>query len=753
MFAPIGSIDQTGRNGYDRGPTPIDEPLIDRDGILQQLRRVLSSSVFRRAERSSALLRFIVERTLDGQADRLKEYTLGAEALGRGESFDPRADPVVRAEASRLRTRLEQYYETIGSNDPVLLTLPKGTYVPQFASRPAIVQETASAQPVEARSGLSRSLVYQWIPWACAVVAIGLAAVVWIRGRPRTDPAASLVQFEVELKSNGVLASNVGTAVVVSPDGSRVVFVSRTVDGRTHLSTRRLDQPSAIPLPGTDGARGPFVSPNGRWVGFWADGKLKKVSVDGGSPVILCDASDLLGATWGEGDTIIASLGAPGKLWRVPADGGVPQVAIDISPESTGARWPQILPGGQFVLYTATTGAGADRATIEVQAITGGSRRVLVRGGAFGRYLTSGHLAYVNQGTLYAMPFDLANLAVEGVAVPVLDDVSYSPLFGYAQMDVSQTGTLVYRKGAESGLSVIDWIDRGGKKTPLLAKPGRYAWLRVSPDGHRLAITATESGAGSILLYDIEKGETTRITNRPGDYTGLTWVPDGTSLLFGGADGLAWVPADRPGDSTRLGGMRMNQTPWSVAPDGRRLAYYDRNPETGFDLWTVAVSQHNAGIQLQKPEPFLQTRAFEVYPSFSPDGRWITYASNESGAWEVYVRRFPDDGMKVRVSSSGGSVPRWSGNGRELLYRTEAQRIMFVTYASKGGMFVSSAPRPWSQHPLADTGVLPNFDIAPDGERVMALVPVARPEEQQSVNHVTFMLNVSEGFRKRMNAR
>src|SRR5215208_1540732 len=470
----------------------MDEPLIDRDGILQQLERVLSSSVFRRADRSSALLRFIVEQTLDGQGDRLKEYTLGAEALGRGESFDPRTDPVVRAEASRLRTRLEQYYETTGGGDPVLLTLPKGTYVPQFTMKPAPIEEAASAPPSEPQS-LSRSSVNQWIPWSCAVVAIALAAVVWIRGRPQTERPAPLVQFEVELKSDGVLASDVGTAVVISQDGTRVVFVSRTTDGRTHLNTRRLDQPRAIPLPGTDGARGPFVSPDGRWVAFWADGKLKKVSVDGGSPVILCDASDLLGGSWGEGGTIIAALGAPGKLWRIPAEGGEPQVVIDISPESTGARWPQILPGGQFVMYTATTGAGADRATIEVQSIRGGNRKVLVSGGAFGRYLTSGHLAYVNQGTWYAMPFDLEQLAVRGAAVPVLDDVSYSPLFGYAQVDVSLTGALVYRKGAESALSVVDWIDRAGNRTPLLAKPGRYAWLRLSPDGHRLAITATES--------------------------------------------------------------------------------------------------------------------------------------------------------------------------------------------------------------------------------------------------------------------
>lgn len=428
-------------------------------------------------------------------------------------------------------------------------------------------------------------------------------------------------------------------------------------------------------------------------------------------------------------------------------------MAIDLSAESTLVRWPQVLPGGTFVMYTASTGAGADRGTIEVQSVRGGNRKVLIRGGAFGRYLTSGHIAYVNQGTLYAVPFDLAALTVHGAPVPVLEDVSYSPLFGYAQVDVSPTGTLVYRKGAESALSVVDWIDRGGKRTTLLARPGRYTWPRLSPDGRRLAVTATESGAGNILVHEPLKGDTSRITRRPGDYTGLTWLPDGTSLLFGGADGMAWISADRPSDPTRFTHVRGGQTPWSVAPDGRRISYYDRSEDTGFDLWTMAVTQHGAGVELGTPEPFLQTEAFEVYPSFSPDGRWLAYASNESGAWEVYVRRFPDNGTKVRVSTSGGSVPRWSRNGRELLYRTEAQRIMVVTYTSRADTFVPGLPTLWSQHSLSDTGVLPNFDIAPDGERVVALMPLARPEEQQTVNHVTLMLNVSEQIRKRIDAR
>jgi serine/threonine-protein kinase len=439
--------------------TPMDASPTERDAILAQLDRVLSSAVFRRADRSSALLRFIVEQTLDGHADRLKEYTLGSEALGRGESFDPRTDPVVRAEASRLRTRLDQYYKTIGRADPVLLLLGKGSYVPQFTPRPS-TPDPASADPQHSEPRGVRFSRSPWFAGFCVLAALALAAAAWIRVRPLSGNPQPLLQFEVELKSDGVLASDVGNEVVLSPDGARVMFVSRTADGRTHLNTRRLDQPKAIRLPGTDGARGPFVSPDGRWVAFWADGKLKKTPVDGGSPVILRDATDPLGASWGADDTLIAALAAPGKLWRIRAAGGVPEVAIDLSAEATLARWPQILPGGELVMYTASTGAGADRATIEVQSIRGGSRKVLVRGGTFGRYLTSGHIAYVNQGTLYVVPFDLATLAVHGAPVPVLDDVSYSPLFGYAQVDVSQTGTLLFRKGAESELSVVEWIDR-----------------------------------------------------------------------------------------------------------------------------------------------------------------------------------------------------------------------------------------------------------------------------------------------------
>jgi hypothetical protein len=588
----------------------MNEPVIDRDGILQQLEKVLLSAGFRRAERSTALLRFIVEQTLQGHADRLKEYTLGAEGLGRGDSFDPRSDPVVRAEASRLRARLEQYYETSGRDDPILIALPKGSYVPQFV--PNTVPAAApgdSVSPVgSSRFRFARSPI---LAWASAAVLALTAAVAWLRVAPPPRPRAPQ-QFEVELKSDGPLLSDVGTTVVLSADGSRMAFLSRAADGRAHLNVRVLDRADTIRLSGTEGARGPFWSPDGRWIGFWADGKLKKIAADGGAPVVLCDAGDLLGASWGDDDTIIAALGMPGQLSRVPATGGPPRVAIDLSAESIVVRWPQLLPDAKAVVYTALSGAGADRANIEVQSADGGNRKVLVQGGTFGRYLRAGYLTYVNQGALYAMPMDLSTLSVHGTPIPLLDNVAYSSLFGYAQMDVSGTGILVYRKGAESRQSVVNWIDRAERITPLLSAPGHYGWIRLSPDGQRLALTNHQSGIASISVLNLKTKDMIRVTSRPGEYTGLTWLQGGY-LAFGGAAGLGWVQSTVSADVASLVDVRsVAQTPWSVDPGGRRLAYYERSPETGFDLWTAAVVSGDKRPRLGPREPFLRTGAIEV---------------------------------------------------------------------------------------------------------------------------------------------
>ena len=288
---------------------------------------------------------------------------------------------------------------------------------------------------------------------------------------------------------------------------------------------------------------------------------------------------------------------------------------------------------------------------------------------------------------------------------------------------------------------------RWGTGSQRDSEDGRYGWIRLSPDGQRLALTNHESGIASISVLDLKTKDTIRVTSRPGEYTGLTWLPDG-NLAFGGATGLGWVQPTGVAESASLADRRpVAQTPWSADSGGRRLAYYERSPETGFDVWTAPVVSGDRGPRLGPREPFLRTRAFEVYPSFSPDGRWIAYASNESGAWEIYVRRFPDNGTKVRVSMSGGVVPYWSPNGRELIYRTDANQVMVLTYKVVGDSFTADNLRPWSQHTLADTGVLPNFAVDSTGERILALI--AAPEKDpQTANHVTVIVNFDESVRR-----
>jgi serine/threonine-protein kinase len=719
---------------------------IARGVVIEQLDRILSSAPFRATERSRTILRYLVERTLDGQGDRLKEYTIGAEALGRGVGFDPRTDPIVRAEVSRLRTRLDRYYSTEGSNDDVVIELPKGTYVARFSRRederqPAIPRDTSPAI-VHRRPVL-------WLLAGSFATLAAFAVGAWVAKTAARDVKRSLVVVNVQLQSTGLIGSEVGTDAVISSTGSSVVFVSADSAGVTRLRVRRFDGSPPSDLPGTEGARGPFLSPDGHWVAFWSGGKLKKTSIDGGAPVVICDATDLLGGSWGPDGSIIAALDATGKLWRVSSGGGAPVIVADLQPEQGAPRWPQILPGSNRVLYTAVTALGADRGNIEVMSLADRHRTVLVKGGTYGRYVAPGYLLYVNQGTVYAVRLDADRLEVRGTAVPIVDDVSYSSTFGYAQVDISTNGTLIYRRAPGHGQTIVAMIDSGGHARPVVDKPGRYLWPAVSPDGNRLALSATESGVSAISLYDNLNERTHRVGSIAG-YTAAIWTKDGRSLVASKpSSGLAWVPVNGSPARSLIDGKTV-AVPWTFTPDGRGLAFYEMSATTAFDLWSVSIAGSDTSVRAGTPEPLLQTPAFEVYPAFSPDGRWLAYASNESGAWEVYVRAVPDNGTKVQVSTHGGRIPRWSRHGHELFFGTDDQRLMMLRYAATARVFVPESPRLWTQVHLADTGVLPNFDVMPDGQHVVALMPAVRPDDAPAENHVTLLFNLGDELRRRL---
>jgi hypothetical protein len=360
----------------------------------------------------------------------------------------------------------------------------------QDATDARIEIEDAIAAPKDSGAMQATPAYTSKLPWAVAgvlVVLLGFASwELWRSPRPLERP---LVRLDVDLGPDVSLGSVYGADAILSPDGTRLVYVSQ---GR--LFTRRLDQPDSTELAETQGALSPFFSPDGQWVAFFALGKLKKISVDGGSAIILCDGVGR-GGSWGDDGNIIATLEANGGLSRIPSAGGTPTTISELQSGEATHRWPQVLPGSKAVLFTnSSAGLGEyNGANIEVMSLADHHRKTLVRGGTFGRYLPSGHLVYVNRGTLFAVPFDLDRLEVRGSPAPVLSRVAYSASAGSAQLDFSQTGTLIYRS-AESGggLFTVQWLDSAGKTQLLLAKPDAYSRPILSPDGNKLAIYTSD---------------------------------------------------------------------------------------------------------------------------------------------------------------------------------------------------------------------------------------------------------------------
>jgi DNA-binding winged helix-turn-helix (wHTH) protein/Tol biopolymer transport system component len=590
---------------------------------------------------------------------------------------------------------------------------------------------------------------FQPLPWAAAVFGIvgmtAFALLLWHSTRQQQNP---LIRLSVDLGPDAL--PGLDTTVSISPDGRRIVFPVRGPQGKQALATRVLDQPKATLLPGTDNASDAFFSPDGQWIGFFADSQLKKVSVFGGTPVSLCPAANASGGSWSEDGTIVASLSTTSGLSRVPSSGGHPQFLTKLEGGDGTHRWPQVLPGGQSVLYTASVATvGLDDARIDVVQLKTGAKKTLLRGGYFGRYVRSGHLVYVHQGVLFAVAFDVAHLTVLGTPSPVLDDVAASPARGGGQFDLSRTGTFIYVAGktTKPGWPVV-WLDSSGKIQPLLTKFGVYSNPRFSPDGRQLAIT----DGGDIWIFDLRQNTMRRLTFS-GQTTVPVWAPDGKHIAFRSisseSSSISWVRADGSGEVQQLLTRRNNITPYSFSSDSRQLAYYEIAPETRVDLWTLQLDVSDPDRpKPAKPVPFLRTPYTEALPVFSPDGHWIAYRSDESGTSEIYVRPFPGTGGQWQVSTAGGLYAAWSTKTQELFYETIDNRIMVVSYKVNGESFVPSAPHLWSDTQIFSLGVV-NLALAPDGKR-FAVFPIPEPiAEQKVATRVTFLLNFFDELRIR----
>ena len=534
--------------------------------------------------------------------------------------------------------------------------------------------------------------------------------------------------------------------MALSPAGNQVAFVA-SQGGISQVYVRALDSPEAKPLPGTEGTYcTPIFSPDGQWLTFFVEGKLKKVSLQGGPPVTLANASGVNGVSWGSDDNIVFSDPSVGGLQKVPAAGGAPQMitTVNSGKGEIAHKWPAHLPGGKALLFAVLKGGRPDEAEIVAQRLDTGERKVLVQGGTYPGYVPTGHLVFVRAGTLMAVPFSLERLETTGAPAPVAENVMQSGQ-GAAEFSLSPFGSLVYVPGGKrSNGTVPVWVDRKGVAgQPLSGFPANlYSWPQISLDGQRLTVNNGGAAGGDIWIYDIPRATLTRLTfdtksNSP------RWSPDGRWIAYSaiGPEGSANLfrrLADGSGSEERLTKSKNAQQPSSWSPDGKLLAFQENHPSTGWDIWVLPLEGD------RKPQPFLQTPFSELMPVFSPDGRWIAYVSDESGREEVYARPYPGPGEKRQISTEGGREPVWARNG-ELFYRL-GNKIMGVQVATQPA-FKAGAPRPFFEGPYFWFVYLPSFDVTADGERFLMLKSTDPPATEISV-----VLNWFEELKKRVPA-
>jgi len=589
----------------------------------------------------------------------------------------------------------------------------------------------------------------------CVAVASLTGLAVW---KLRPSAATGTLQVSrsvIPLPPNEALSLNAIAMLALSPDGTHLAYVANGSGGNRQLYLRAMDALEARPIPGTEGAGSPFFSPDGQWIGFFTvGGSLKKVSASGGATLTLFSAPGARGGAWGPNDTIVFAPTPTVGLSQVSAAGGAPQPFTKLSAGETGHRWPQFLPDGKSILFTAMTVGPADDANIAVQQLDSSESKVLIRGGTYARYAPSGHLVYYRAGTLMAVPFDLARLEIQGTPAPVLEGVQSSP--GNAdvgQFSFSTPGTLVYVPGGpqSSALSLV-MVDRHGAGQPLSAPAQAYDNAKLSPDGRRAALGL----GGSIWIYDLARDTLTRLTFE-GQSVGPLWTPDSKRIAYrsarpGKAQNIFWKPADGSGPEERLTTSEYGNLAGSFSPDGKTLVFSETRPETGSDIWVVELEGDPSASsgQAGKPRVWLQTPFAESTGRLSPDGHWMAYLSDESGRFEVYVRPFPGPGPQYQISTEGGQELAWSPKGNELFYRVGAQRDkMMVVDVQTQSTFSAGKPRllfEASYYTGGQTGA--EYSVTPDGQHFLMMK--AKDAQAAALSQINVVQNWFEELKQKV---
>ena len=627
-----------------------------------------------------------------------------------------------------------------------------------------IEEALASPQPVTTVNTAPPRTFRRWalISGLACLVAAGVAGLaVWRLTRNEQPPETARVLVSSAPADQFSPPRPTRTALALSPDGKSLVF-SATKGGKQQLYLRALDRLEATPMPGTESGNSPFFSPDGHWLGFWQGtavvgtiGDLKIVPLNGGPAVTICKTGPLYGASWGPNDAVVFANQVDGGLWRVPAGGGNPQplTTVDTKDGEFGHRLPQLLPGGQAVLYTIVkTRYRWDDAQIAVRSLVTNEQKVLIKNAADARYVPTGHLVYLREGTLMAVPFDLARLETTGSPVGLIENVlqdenstSVSGDTGAGQFSLSESGSLVYLPGGivPDREESLFWVDRNGKAEEIPVSPRPFYAPRLSPDEQQLTFSTLGIMNQSVWTYGTSRGGLSRLTTE-GQNLMAIWTPDGKRVTFSsgtaGPQNLFWKPADGSGPAERLTTSEHVQRASSWSPDGRTLAFLEILSDVNIDIWTLSFE--NGAV---KTRPFLQSPSLKRWAEFSPDGRWLAYGSNESGRDEVYVQPFPGPGGRQQVSTEGGREPAWAHNGREMYYLAPglngALKMMAVDVALQP-TFTAGKPRVLFEGRFNSAAYIRNYDVTLDGRRFV----LCQTKEQPPAPPLTEMVLVQNWF-------
>jgi len=602
------------------------------------------------------------------------------------------------------------------------------------------IEETLAGFPspaMEIRTRRPGILLWGGVFLLAAVIG-GLA--IWKMKPSSPTPSGTVSYIAITLPPGHVFAAfESGVSVVLSPDGTRLAYVAR-LGGLQQVYLRSLAGLEAKPVPGSEGGVEPFFSPDSQWLGFFAGGKLKKVSVGGGDALSIADAADPRGASWGSDGKILFVPRRASTVWQVSSAGGAQEPLTKMQGTENSHRWPESLPGGQAVLFAAgNAGTNWDTARVEVLLAGSGQRRDLVQRGTNPHYAPSGHLIYAFGGTVMAVPFDRQRLEVKGPPIPVIESVLQLPLSGAAQYSFSATGSMVYVSASvPAAQRRLVWVNRNGSEEPLAAPARGYRHPRLSPDGRQLAV-AIEGQETQIWLYDLARETLTRLTIEGNTNSKPDWTPDGKRIIFSSnserasESGTFWQLADGSGGAERLTAAPSGTGSWSSA--GRVLALDTSDTATGRDIYT---------LQPNGPQPLVRTPFNEGSPTFSPDGRWLAYASDASGRYEIYVQPYPGPGGRWPISTEGGTEPVWSRNGRELFYRS-GDKMMAVEIDTRSS-FAAGKPKSLFQGLYQPTPILDaNYDVSPDSRRFLMIKPGG---EEQAPTQVNLVLNWFEDLKR-----